>query len=153
MTKSKKTWAEKLAGGKPAHVVVLDKPFAGVGAGQTLAIASPQVIQDYVNAVPHGQTRTMQDLRRDLARHLGADATCPTSSSIFLRIVAEAALEDIAAGAKPAYVTPFWRVVDPQSPLARRLSCGPDFVLTMREMELPGGPAPAAPRRKTAGRA
>ena len=136
MTKSKKTWAEKLAAGKPPHVVVLEKPFAGVAAGQRLAIASPQAVQDFVRAVPVGQTRTVAQMREALATHLKADACCPTTSSIFLRIVAEAALEDIAAGRKPAKVTPFWRVVDHKSPLAKKLSCGPDFVLHMRDLEV-----------------
>jgi hypothetical protein len=31
--------------------------------------------------------------------------------------------------------TPFWRVIAPDSPLARKLSCGPDFIRYRRALE------------------
>lgn len=137
-TPKQKTWTDKLAGGKPPHVVLLEKPFAGVAAGQTLAIASPMMVKAYVEKIPRCTTRTMLDMRQDFAKQMRVDAACPTSSSIFLRIVAEAALEDIAAGKQPAEATPFWRIVEPASPLAQKLSCGPEFVAHMRAMEMGG---------------
>lgn len=134
----KKTWSEKLNGGKSPHVVTLEKPFAGVAAGQTLAIASPMMVKDYVDKIPHGKTYTMPQMREAFAKTMGAEAACPTSSSIFLRIVAEAALEEIASGKAVTEATPFWRIVDPSSPLAQKLSCGPDFVEHMRTLESSG---------------
>ena len=104
-------------------MTVLAKPFAGVGAGERLFIASPALLDERIRAIPAGHTRDPVTLRADLARENGAAATCPTSTAIFLRIVAERALERM--GADP---TPFWRVIAPDSPLARKLSCGPDFI-------------------------
>lgn len=137
-TSKKKTWGERLRAGKPPHVVNLDKPFAGVAAGEKLAIASPLAVKEFVEKIPCGKTRTMLEMRQALAKAMRADAACPTSSSIFLRIVAEAALEEMAAGKTPAEATPFWRIIDPASPLAQKLSCGPDFVEHMRALETTG---------------
>jgi hypothetical protein len=137
-TTKKKTWSDKLNGGKPPHVVMLEKPFAGVAAGQTLAIASPMMVKEYIEKIPHGKTRSMLEMRETFAKQMSADAACPTSSSIFLRIVAEATLEEIASGKKLAEATPFWRIVEPASPLAQKLSCGPDFVEHMRTLEISG---------------
>lgn len=131
----KKGWKDKLAAANPPHVVTLDKAFAGVAAGKKLAIASPLMVKAYVEQIPRGHVASMLEMRQAFAKGLGADATCPTSSAIFLRIVAEAALEDIAAGTKAAAATPFWRIVDPRSVLAQKLSCGPDFVAHMRAIE------------------
>lgn len=48
-------------------------------------------------------------------------ATCPVSTAVFIRIAAEAAWEDIKAGVPPEQVTPFWRVVQPDSTIAKKL--------------------------------
>jgi hypothetical protein len=125
-----KSWDEKYRGAKPPHVTVLAKPFAGVSAGERLFIASPALLDERIRAVPAGRTRDPVALRADLARENGAVATCPTSTAIFLRIVAERALERL--GDDP---TPFWRVIAPDSPLARKLSCGPDFIRHRRALE------------------
>lgn len=130
----RKTWREKLATGEP-HVTRLEKPFAGLPAGTRLLISSPQEVQAYVRAIPRGETRSILTLRAELAARHGADAACPTSTSIFLRIVAEAALEEMAEGRGPAEVAPFWRVVDPRSSLARKLPCDPQLIETLRAAE------------------
>jgi hypothetical protein len=125
-----KSWDEKYRGAKPPHVTVLAKPFAGVGAGEHLFIASPALLDERIRAIPAGRTHDPVALRADLARENGAVATCPTSTAIFLRNVAERALERL--GDDP---TPFWRVIAPDSPLARKLSCGPDFIRHRRALE------------------
>ena len=130
-----KTWAQKFQNAKAPHVAILEKPFGGVPAGGSLYVASPAVVADYAAAVPVGQTRTVNQMRSDLAAREGAMATCPTSTSFFVRIAAEAALEELAAGKAAAAVTPFWRIVDPDGPMAAKLSCGGDFIRTMRAVE------------------
>jgi hypothetical protein len=125
-----KSWDEKYRSAKPPHVTVLAKPFAGVGAGQRLFIASPPLLDARIRAIPPGRTLDPVAMRADLARENGAVATCPTSTAIFLRIVAERALERLAEDP-----TPFWRVIAPTSPLARKLSCGPDFIRHRRALE------------------
>lgn len=131
----RKTWSEKFHGAPAAHVTVLDKPFAGVPAGRRLFIATPALVEQQVLAVPRGRTLDVKVLRERLAREARADAACPLTTSIFLRIVAERALEAIAAGTKPADVAPFWRAIDPDSSLAAKLTCGADFIRQQRALE------------------
>jgi hypothetical protein len=125
-----KSWDQKYHGARPAHVAVLDKPFAGLRAGQRLLIATPALLEARIRAITAGTTRDIPSLRAELAREHGADATCPTSTAIFLRIIAERALERM--GEDPA---PFWRVIGPETPLARKLSCGPDLIRHHRALE------------------
>ena len=130
-----KTWRQKLAGAGPAHVEVLDKACWGLPIGARLFIATPVMIQERLEAIPCGQTQAVEALRAELATTHGADGTCPLTTGIFLRIVAEVALEELAEGADIAEVAPFWRVIDPKSPLAKKLSCGPDWIRAQRAAE------------------
>ncbi|MBF9196297.1 hypothetical protein [Microvirga terrestris] len=130
----KKTWNEKLATGS-LKIEPVDKAFAGLKLGQMMLIATPRIVRDYIAAVPRGQSRSIAQLRDDLARAHSAEVTCPMTTGIFVRIAAEAALEDLASGKKPSEITPFWRVVDVKSPLAKKLSCGPDFIAHQRAAE------------------
>lgn len=129
------SWRRKFEGARPAHVSVLEKPFSGLPAGIRLLIATPALVKQAVDRVPPGERRSPVALRAELAAAAGADATCPLTTGIFLRIVAELALEDLAAGMPVERVTPFWRVIDPDSPLAARLGCGRDFIRVRRAEE------------------
>lgn len=132
---ARKSWSEKLRGAGPAHVETLTKAAMGMPIGTRLFIGTPSMVRDYVLAIPLGETRTLADMRAALARQNDADASCPLTSGIFARIVAEAALDEHRAGAPLSSVAPFWRLVDPNSPLARKLSCGPELVVQMRAAE------------------
>ncbi|MBX9645130.1 MAG: hypothetical protein K2W91_13660 [Novosphingobium sp.] len=131
----RKTWQEKLAGGKQPHVEVLQKPFGGALPGARMLVSQPAEVDAYIRTLPPGTKATVADLRDALARQHGADLACPLSTSIFVRIAAEAALEDLALGKSESEITPFWRVVDPKSPLAKKLSCGAGFVEERRASE------------------
>jgi hypothetical protein len=74
-------------------------------------------------------------MRRQLAARYQADGMCPLTAGIGLRIVSECAWEEIDAGKDPGQATPFWRIVDPASPLAGKLPCGADFIRNMRRRE------------------
>ena len=131
-----KTWREKHDGHKrEAQIERLPRRYAGLPAGATIVIASPQEVSSYFRRVPKGKTRTIDQLRQALATRHGADAACPMTTGIFCRIAAEAALETMELGAGWDEVAPFWRVIDPASPLARKLSCGPDLIRERREAE------------------
>ena len=119
------TWSEKARRAKPAHVVILEQPFAGIAAGTALLIPSPPMIAAYINALPPGTRSNLATMRADLARQQGAATTCPVTTAIHTRIVAEIALEQLAAGAAPATVMPFWRVLQPTDTLVAKLSLGP----------------------------
>ncbi len=130
-----KTWRQKLEGGQPAHVEILSKPYGGAPEGAKMLVATPRLIDDYIRNIPAGQSRTVAQMRLDLAVTYGADISCPISTSIFTRIAAEAALEEIESGKLLSEVTPFWRVVDEKSPIANKLSCGADMIRTQRARE------------------
>ena len=126
----RKSWQQKLHNGREPEVVTLVKASGGVPAGSTMLVPTPLQVRDYLDKIPPGTTVPVQTLRADLARDAGADATCPLCTGMFLRIVAEAALED---DSRP--LTPFWRVIDPESPAAKKLSCGPALIRQMRKAE------------------
>jgi hypothetical protein len=137
-----KTWAEKMQTGAP-QITRLDKPFAGVPAGATLLISSPKEVDAYLKThVRPGTSCTVPELRYALAQAHRADATCPMTSSIFVRIVAENAWDELEAGAKITDVAPFWRVVEPNSPLAKKLRAGSEWIARQRAAEQ----KPAKPR-------
>ena len=63
-----------------------------------MLVGTPMLVWDYIQQIPEGSTVTVGAMRRDLSARFGADAMCPTSTGIFIRIVREATLEDRAAG-------------------------------------------------------
>ena len=133
----RKTWTEKLDNGRTTKLVVLSKPFCGAAAGSVMLVSTPREVEAYIRAIPAGTTVSATTLRDDLAALHGAQVTCPTSTGIFLRIVAEAALEQVAAGAEWKEVAPFWRAIEPDSATAQKLSSGtgPEFIRRMRSEE------------------
>lgn len=136
MAKKPTDWRKRLGGAKPPHVVMLHSDFAGVKAGNTMLISSPGDIAAYLGKIPHSETRTIDRLRNELARKAGAQSMCPVTTAIYLRVVAEVALRDLADGKPLDQVVPFWRVVTPTSKVAQKLSCGPDHVAHLIALDL-----------------
>lgn len=135
MTKKPTDWRARYAKAKAPHVVMLHADFAGVKAGQTMLISSPEEIGRYAAAIPRGETRTIARMRADLARRAGAAAMCPVTTAIYLRVVAECSLRDLGDGQSLDMVAPFWRVIDPSDKVAAKLSCGPDHILHLRALD------------------
>lgn len=131
----KKSWGAKLATAKPYEIKYLENGFADLPSGCQMLIPSPPIIDGYVRAIPRGMAVDIATMRDELARQFDADKSCPLTTGIFLRIVCEAAFELIEAGTDAADVTPFWRVVTPKMPLAAKLACGKDFLVTKRAEE------------------
>jgi hypothetical protein len=134
-TKKPTDWRKRFRDKKEPKVVVLEIDFAGVRAGTKLFIATPGIVANYVARIPHGETRTIERLRNELARAHGATATCPVSTAIFLRVVCEAAWDDLNDGKSSDEVVPFWRAVEPESKIAKRLRCDAKWLAHMRESE------------------
>ncbi|TVP47366.1 MAG: hypothetical protein EA341_12865 [Mongoliibacter sp.] len=131
----KKTWIEKRDIQKIPKVKRTDKDFADIPAGSTMLIATPQLVDAYVKTIPEGRSLDIKTIRKDLALEYGADYTCPVTTGIFLRIVAESAHEELQNGGNLETITPFWRVVDPKSTLAKKLTFGKELLMEMREKE------------------
>jgi hypothetical protein len=130
-------WNTKLNAKKLPKRVQLDKDFAGIKAGSMLFVGTPQIIDAYMRSVPAGETRTIERMRRELARQNKCDATCPVSTAIFMRISAQAAIEQMSAGKVTADITPFWRVIEPQSTIASKLTVDSQWIAQIRESEQP----------------
>jgi hypothetical protein len=135
MAYKRKTWHEKLQNGRSPKIETVDEKFADVPAGSKLLIPTPQLISDYIKKIPPGVHVTLQQMRKDLAADYHAEYTCPVTSGIFLRIVAEAAYEDYTAGKPEAEITPFWRMVDSKMKLAKKISFDPNFIALRRSAE------------------
>lgn len=133
---AKKSAIQKLKNSKKPEVKILTFNFAGIKSGEKMLVSSPAEIDEYVQKIPLGKTKTMEEMKADLAKKHSADKSCPVSTPIFLRVVSEAALEEINLGKKPEEVTPFWRVVDPESKIASKIPLGADFIKKMRESEV-----------------
>jgi len=130
---TRKSWTEKLRSGTmEPQCVVLDKPSSGLPAGARVLISSPVQIQSELKDLPRGVAMNIAAFRTRLGQHHGADGACAMTTSIFLRIAIEAALEGAGAEfeqqAEQGALLPFWRAVAPEDTLAAKLSCGVDFI-------------------------
>lgn len=132
---AKKTWQEKFNSDKPHLVKVIEKRFADMPEGTKMFIATPKIIDAYINHIPEGVEVDVQTMRKDLAEEYDAEMTCPVTTSIFLRVVSEVAIEKHQQGTDLDKITPFWRVVKSKSPLAKKLSCGTEFISKLRTNE------------------
>ena len=130
------TAIERLNKAKSPKVVILEKDFAGIRAGSSMFVATPKIVDEFINKMPYGRFITMPELRADLAIEYDCDLTCPVSTAIFLRVVAEAALEHLEQGAKTADITPFWRVVTPGDKVSARLPIDQKWLEARRQEEL-----------------
>ncbi len=135
VTKKLKAWKDRMETKKPFEVKTIDKKFADIPANSTMLIASPKIIDAYVRQIPKGTATTLQIMRKDLAVEYQAEYTCPVTTGIFLRIVAEAAHEALEAGQPIQKITPFWRVVDGNSSLAKKVTFDKKFIEEQRKKE------------------
>jgi hypothetical protein len=136
MARKPTDWRKRFGAAKPPHIVTLHTDFAGVKAGTTMLISSPGDIAAYLAKIPRGETRTIERLRNELARKARAQTMCPVTTAIYLRVVAEVSLRDLEEGKPLGEVVPFWRVLMPDSKIARKLSCGSDHLAHLIALDL-----------------
>jgi hypothetical protein len=134
-TRKPTDWQERYKNTKPPRTVLLHADFAGIKTGTTMLVGSPEMIASYIKAIPSGETRSVARMRNELARRNDAQAMCPVSTAIFLRVVAEVALTDLRMGKVPSEVVPFWRAIEPDAKIATRLTCSPDEIAFWRGLE------------------
>lgn len=117
-----KTAIEKRDGAPPAKVEVLTEAKGRNYPPGRMLVATPREIDAIVRRIPTGRVLTLGTLRDSLAKNHKADYTCPITTGIFLRIVAEASEEErVTAGARLA---PYWRVVRDDGTLIDKLPGG-----------------------------
>jgi hypothetical protein len=135
MASKRKTWVEKRNSSRQPEVEVLEKAFADIEVGEKMLIPTPQIVDAYIRNIPKGTATSMAQMRKDLAAEYHAHKTCPLTSGIFLRIVAEAAHEELAQGKPISKITPYWRIIDEKSNAAKKLSAGVEFLKEQRRKE------------------
>ncbi len=131
----RKSWQDKLNSGKQPQVKTLTFDFAGLKAGSTMLVSTPEEIRAQINRIPVGQQVSLDDLRALLAKQHQAQATCPASTAIFARIVAEVALEEFRAGQAIEQITPFWRVIDAKHNIAKKMEGAAEIITHLRQYE------------------
>jgi hypothetical protein len=130
-----KTWAEQLDASTGFEVRPIPEGRKSAGPGKTMLFPSAQLLNDTIRAIPEGQSVTPKELRTELARNHQASMTCPVTTTMMLRIVAEAANEAHRNGAALTEVTPIWRVLDKRASAIRKLSFDPEYILDQRARE------------------
>ena len=94
----KKSWIEKRDCERSFKMKTIDKKFADIPKGSKMLIASPPIIDEYVNSISYGEFIEPVKMRDDLAKEYNADKTCPVTTGIFLRIISEASYEEYNNG-------------------------------------------------------
>lgn len=116
-----KSWTRKFEDARPSEVKISASDIMGMKAGQKMLIPSPALIDAWLRDLPRGQAGDIAVLREDLARANGAEVTCPLTTGIFLRIVAEKTVDELDAGLPVEAVAPVWRLLDAKAKLTRKL--------------------------------
>jgi len=106
--RSRVPWREKMERPQEPKLVQVPPKMSRFGSGMML-IPTPKLVDQIVRQVARGRLVTVGEIRRKLAADFSADVTCPLTTGIFVRIVAEASEEDRANGRKR--VAPYWRVI------------------------------------------
>jgi len=131
MGKRKKSAREKLQ--KAAEIVdIPPKMEKRFGKGKML-IPSPLEIEELIRMVPKGKLITQGQIRQILADKYGVKTTCPLTTGIFVRLVAEAAEEDREAG--KSEITPYWRVIKDDGSLNPKFPRGIEWLVEMLKSE------------------
>ncbi|GAB4380069.1 MAG: hypothetical protein Kow00121_35600 [Elainellaceae cyanobacterium] len=68
-----KTWKQKLEEKKQPKLQILQKPMAGVLAGSTLLMPTPQLVKEFIDAIPEGQQTSFKEMREQIAKTYNSD--------------------------------------------------------------------------------
>ncbi len=128
-------WAGQLAASDQIDIRPVPEGRRGMTPGKMMLYPSARMVDDAIRAIPEGQAVSPRELRLLLADQHGAEYTCPVTTTMMLRIVAEAANEAHAHGAPLTDVTPVWRVLDKQASALRKLTFDPAWLLDQRAQE------------------
>jgi hypothetical protein len=124
MVKTRTSWREKLEKELPDHGKVVDVPpkmQKRFGTGKMI-IPRPLDVDALIRKVEKGRLVTVPQIRERLAKDAHVDSACPLTTGIFIRIAAEAAIEDLRGGRKD--ITPFWRVLKADGSLNEKFPGG-----------------------------
>lgn len=117
----------------PRVVAIPPRMQKKCGTGSML-LPCPRDVDAAIRGIRKGSVATVSRLREELAARYSTETACPLLTGMFVRIAAEAAEEEAAAG--KTRITPYWRVVKDDG------SLNPKF---------PGGAARQAERLRAEG--
>lgn len=119
---SRKSWKEKLHNQDHSKIVQIPARMAKRFGTGTMLIPKPLDVDALIRKARKGKLLTVSEIRSKLARDNSVDTACPLTTGIFVRIVAEAAEEDLRDGKKQ--VTPYWRVIKDDGSLNEKFPGG-----------------------------
>jgi hypothetical protein len=129
------SWAERLAASDGVDIRPVPEGRRGMTPGKLMLYPSAHMVYDAIRAVPEGQTITSKELRTSLADRYDVEYTCPVTTTMMLRIVAEAANEARQNGVGRDEIAPVWRVLDGKASALRKLTFDPAWILEERARE------------------
>lgn len=129
------TDAEETEGPRAPYVKQRLHSVRGVMQPQSMLIPSRAMVEELIAEIPAGGTGSLASIRTRLAKAWGADSTCPVTVRRHVQAIAETSFAAHEDGAPAGGITPFWRVVDPDKPDARRLPGGREFIRARRAEE------------------
>lgn len=129
---SQQSFVEKLQAAPAASFHVLDPAKAERMNAKTLFIPAPEDVAKAITAIPRGETRTIVDLRRELAVVGNAETACPAKTIKYWKWLAFAS--DELQGEESLYVVPWWRVLKDGKP-SRHMPGGVDRQLSFLQAE------------------
>ena len=100
-----------------------------------MLIPTPRIIDNLVNKIPRGSFLYSNQIRKKLAEHYNADMTCPLVTGIYMRVISEAAFEEYQLNKDIDKITPFWRIIEPDSKLDNKLAYGINFIIERQCLE------------------
>ncbi len=107
------------------HIKLRDARSGGKVVQRRMLIPDEATVAAAIAAVPVGTAASLAAIRVGLAREFGAEATCPVTTWKMVQAIAEHGDDHV----------PYWRVVDPDKPNARRLLGGAELIAKRREEE------------------
>ena len=109
--KTRKSWREKLENPPKGLPKVVDGPpkWEKRFGGRRVLVPTPLLVDELIRKVPKRKLVTVKQIRERLAKDFEAESTCPLTTGIHIRIVAEVAEEDLNMGKNR--ITPYWRVI------------------------------------------
>jgi len=133
MNATKKTALEKMMKHRPPEVKAGPDEWNARYGGDTMLIPSPLAVSKVLETIPKGKVMTVTELRDILAQTYNADYSCPLTTGIFLRIVAEAHEEVQVAGGNDSW--PYWRVIRDNGELIDKFPGGASSQASMLRAE------------------
>lgn len=122
MAKRPKSWRDKLNGFQSIVRKPAPKSFAGMKKGEMMLIPTPQLIKEFVEAIPEGKSMNVVEMRKAIATGNDSEVTCPITTGFHLRTVTEATFEDHEEGLPFEAMTPVWRVLDEKASTWKKLT-------------------------------